>query len=235
MFCIAPALLYGTLGEPYWRNFCKLVRGIQLICQHSIMRSELCDAHIFLTEWPIEFEELYCRRYAPRLHFVRPCVHQVAHLTQQAVKKGPPICYSQWTMERTIGNLGQEIRQHSNPYANLSCEGVRRCQANALKAMVPTLCPEKAPFPSTSIDIGGGYVLLRKRDARSIFPNGLAARAISDYLGHMGKVKIQRWARLRLPNGQIARTAWRELLRPPEKIRPACFVKVHTYLLQVLQ
>ncbi|KAI6020383.1 hypothetical protein BKA83DRAFT_4026600, partial [Pisolithus microcarpus] len=88
------------------------------------------------------------------LHFMHPCVHQVAHLMQQTVKKGPPICYSQWTMERTIGNLGQEIRQPSNPYTDLSREGVWCCQVNALKAMVPTLCPEKVPFPSTAINLG---------------------------------------------------------------------------------
>ena len=226
MFGIAPALLYGILGELYWRNFCKLVRGFRLICQTHITHSELRDAHVLLTEWPLDYEELYCQRIASRLHFVRPCVHQVSHLTQQTFKKGPPICYAQWTMERTIGNLGQEIRQPSNPYANLSREGVRRCQVNALKAMVPSLCPEKPVFPLTATDLGGGYVLLRKRDRRPVYPQGLASIAICDYLGHLSTEKIYRWARLCLPNGQIARTAWRETLRDPEQIQPARFVKV---------
>ncbi|KIK13974.1 hypothetical protein PISMIDRAFT_117813 [Pisolithus microcarpus 441] len=128
-------------------------------------------------------------------------------------------------MERTIGNLGQEIRQPSNPYANLSREGVWHCQVNALKAMVPSLCPEQAPFPLTAIDLGDGYVLLHKRDARPVFPRGRAVSVISHYLGRADSFKIRRWARLRLPNGQIARTAWRELLRQPEEIRPARFIK----------
>ncbi|KIO01782.1 hypothetical protein M404DRAFT_149465, partial [Pisolithus tinctorius Marx 270] len=225
IFYLAPALLYGVLGEPYWRNFCKLVHGFQLICQSKIPNSNLCDAHVLLTEWPLDFKELYCQRSPFRLHFIRPCVHQVSHLTQQTVKKGPPICYSQWVMERTIGNLGQEIQQPSNPYANLSREGVWRCQVNTLKAMVPSLCPEKPPFPSTTIKLEGGYVLLRKRDARPIFPRGLATSAISHYLGHEGSIKIHRWARLCLPNGQITWTAWRELLREPDQIHPAHFVK----------
>ena len=42
-------------------------------------------------------------------------------------------------MERTIGNLGEEIRQPSNPFANLSQRGLRRSQVNALKAMIPDL------------------------------------------------------------------------------------------------
>ncbi|KAI6023091.1 hypothetical protein BKA83DRAFT_4053882 [Pisolithus microcarpus] len=225
IFYIAPALLYEILGEPYWRTFCKLVRGFQLICQSKIPHSNLCDSHVLLTEWSLEYEALYCQRSPSRLHFVCLCVHQVAHLTQQTVKKGLPICYSQWTMERTIGNLGQEIRQPSNPYANLSHEGVWCCQVNALKAMVPSLCPEQAPFPLMAIDLGDGYVLLRKRDARPVFPQGHAVSAISHYLGHADSFKIHQWARLCLPNGQIARTAWRELLCQPEQICPAHFIK----------
>jgi hypothetical protein len=39
-------------------------------------------------------------------------------------------------MECTIGNLGEEIWQLSNPYANHSQRGLLRCQVNALKAMI---------------------------------------------------------------------------------------------------
>ncbi|KAI6155006.1 hypothetical protein BKA82DRAFT_3968895 [Pisolithus tinctorius] len=92
--------------------------------------------------------------------------------------------------------------------------------------MVPSLCPEKTLFPSTVADLDNGYILLRKRDRRPVFPQGLASVAISNYLGQPSTTKIYRWARLRLPNGQIARTAWRELLRAPDQIRPARFVKV---------
>ncbi|KIO09136.1 hypothetical protein M404DRAFT_132398 [Pisolithus tinctorius Marx 270] len=102
--------------------------------------------------------------------------------------------------------------------------------------MVPSLCPEKTLFPSTVADLDNGYILLRKRDRRPVFPQGLASVAISNYLGQPSTTKIYRWARLRLPNGQIARTAWRELLRAPDQIRPARFVKVcpktnHSYVL----
>jgi hypothetical protein len=56
-----------------------------------------------------------------RLHFIRPWVHSITHIGPETVNKGPPICSSQWTMERTIGHLAQEIRLHnSSVYANLS-------------------------------------------------------------------------------------------------------------------
>jgi hypothetical protein len=37
---------------------------------------------------------------------------------------------------------------------------------------------------------------------------------------------VARWARLCLPNGQVAQSSWKELLKPLEKVRMACNVKV---------
>ena len=38
--------------------------------------------------------------------------------------------------------------------------------------------------------------------------------------------KVTRWARLRLPNGQVARSHWKECLKPLGKVRTARNVKV---------
>ncbi len=67
-------------------------------------------------------------------------------------------------MERTIGNLGEEIRQPSNPFANLSQRGLLRCQVNALTAMVPALKPPNCDLPRGAMNIGDKYILLRARD-----------------------------------------------------------------------
>ena len=72
---------------------------------------------------------------------------------------GPGAYYSQWTMGQTIGNLSKEIKQPSQPFANLSEHGLRRCQVNALKSMLPHLEPEPK-LPRVSVDLGNGYVLL---------------------------------------------------------------------------
>ena len=39
MFGLGPALLYGILPERYWVNYCKLVRGIQILSQHCIVEN----------------------------------------------------------------------------------------------------------------------------------------------------------------------------------------------------
>jgi hypothetical protein len=67
-------------------------------------------------------------------------------------------------MEQTIGNLGQEIHQPSNPYANLSQQGLLHSQINALKAMIPDLEPSLPPVPQGGKDLGEGYVLLQAKD-----------------------------------------------------------------------
>ncbi|KAF9232038.1 hypothetical protein BU15DRAFT_90753 [Melanogaster broomeanus] len=214
MYGLAPALLYNILPRKYWQNLCKL---------RQITSQQIQEAHILLCSWEREFEELYYQRREDRLHFVRPSAHQT-------LRKGPPICYAQWTMERTIGNLGQEIRQPSAPYANLSQEGVRRCQINALLASMPELAdPPKLPSGSAwAENLGDGYALLRMRQKRPSNPIGPDAAAIRNFLGpgHNLEHPIQKWARVQLPNGQIARCAWREMLIPPDKLRVSRNVKL---------
>ena len=68
-------------------------------------------------------------------------------------------------MECTIGDLGQEIRQPSNPFANLAQRALQRLQVNALKSIYLNLDP-KARFHilKSATDLGNGYIVLRPRD-----------------------------------------------------------------------
>ncbi|KAF8830953.1 hypothetical protein HHX47_DHR1000343 [Lentinula edodes] len=133
---------------------------------------------------------------------------------------GPGIIYSQWTMEWTIGNLGEEINQHSVPYANLSNCGVRQAQINALKSMIPDIDPIQTSLPWGSQDIGNGYVLLSARDSIAHPVTDAEAAAFRHYFAqfdtgvdHQFHPHITRWARLHLPNGQIVRSRWKEDLK----------------------
>ncbi|KAI6161359.1 hypothetical protein EDD17DRAFT_1589627 [Pisolithus thermaeus] len=107
-------------------------------------------------------------------------------------------------MERTIGNLGQEIRQPSKPYENLAEEGVWRSRVNALLAIMPELDDGIKGHPKGSVDLKDGYILLHKRDKRPWLPTREEARIIGDFIGQDQPLQhFRRWARLRLPNGQI--------------------------------
>ena len=226
MFGIAPILLYSVLPSKYWSHFCQLVRRFQIMCQHSLTHDQLGDAHTLLCTWERGFEMLYYQLCHDRIHFVRPSVHQVIHLVPEAFLKGPLICYAQWTMERTIGNLGQQICQPSKPYANLAQEGVHHSQINALLAIMPEL--DFSPnLPSGSIDLGEGYALLRKRSRYTIYPDDTLAQVLCQYLPAGQELPhFNKWAWLLLPNGQIARSTWRERLKSAENLQVSRNVKV---------
>ena len=234
LYGLAPALLYGVLPQPYYSHFCKLVCAMRIIQQHNIKTTDLIQAEHLLRSFAYEFETLYYQRRIDRLHFCRQSIHALLHLASEVVRLGPPICSSQWTMERTIGNLGEEIRQPANPYANLSQRGLLRCQVNALMAMIPDLQQSPPALPHGAIDLGGGFALLRAQDRYDRAMTVCEARALGIYIqkmsgnmpGPMFCPKIARWARLRLPNGQVARSRWKESKKPLNKIRTSRNVKV---------
>ncbi|KIM55005.1 hypothetical protein SCLCIDRAFT_135698 [Scleroderma citrinum Foug A] len=127
------------------------------------MPTQLERARDFLAEWEYEFKQIHYQQHINHIHFICPCVHLTNHLASEAACVGSPICSSQWTMECTIGNLGQEIHQPSDPFSNLAQQGIRHCQINALLAMYPDLdLSQEGANPHTSEDLGNGYVLLPK-------------------------------------------------------------------------
>ncbi|EGO01888.1 hypothetical protein SERLA73DRAFT_150949 [Serpula lacrymans var. lacrymans S7.3] len=164
IYGLAPGVLYGVLPEKYWKNFCKLVYSIHIFNQHKILLPDLQEAHKKILKFTAEFELLYYQRQTDRLHFIHPSIHTAHHLGPEVTQSGPGICSSQWTIKRTIGNLGQEMRQPSNPYANISQRGLLRSQINALKAMIPILNPERNSLLKGAKDVEGGYVLLRAKE-----------------------------------------------------------------------
>ncbi len=139
LYGLGPGLLCDVLPAVYYTNYCKMVYGVHLMNQHRIMHDNLCQAYLALTSFAQEFEMIYCQHLAMQIHFVQPCIHSLMHFPHEVVHLGPPICLSQWTLKCTIRNLGEEIKQHSNQFANLSQCGIRCAHANTLMAMIPDL------------------------------------------------------------------------------------------------
>jgi hypothetical protein len=223
---LSPTLLHGILPRVYWRNFCKLIRAVRIVHQRSITMDELKWVQQLLDEFYVEYEVLY----------VRPCIHAFVHLGLEIPRLGPPTLYSAWTIERTIGNLGEEIKQPSNPYKNLSQWALQHCQVNALAAICPALT-QTSHNAHGSLDLGNGYIILRARDQSARYYDGIIGDVISNYVmdaehtigndvDHTWCAHIIFWARLCLPNGQIACSAWKEKAKPIEKLRTSHCVKV---------
>jgi hypothetical protein len=141
LFVLRPAVFWTVLPDRYWRHFCKLVFGIRIIHQRHIIKEKLQAAHRALVQFVEEFEVLYYQRNRDRLHFIRQSIHLLIHLALETVRVGLLSLLTQWPLERTIGNLGEEIRQPSNPYANLSEHGLRRSQVKrAFSPNIRWLC-----------------------------------------------------------------------------------------------
>ena len=92
--------------------FTILAKLLSACIHHSVTPSELpghkqspAGSHD-LTGFYHDFELLYCQRKVEWLHFVCPCVHLLVYAVLEVEHMGPLPCYSQWTMEQTIGDLG---------------------------------------------------------------------------------------------------------------------------------
>ncbi|KAL7279560.1 hypothetical protein ACG7TL_005959 [Trametes sanguinea] len=237
----APAMLRRKLPPAYWEQLCELVRGLTLVYAQTIQPEELVESKILLSAAVDHHERLYYARDPDRLHVVRPCIHSVWHAPDMIVLLGALICVTQLPMERLIGDLGSQIKQPSNPFANLSQRALRRCQENAIKALDPRLNQHghsrPGLHPRGACELGQGYVLLRARDRTARQVPGEEAGSFYDYFTvhapqlctGQGRssfaIKIQKWARLRLPDQTVVRSAWKEREKPLNKLRMARCIK----------
>ncbi|KAF7371937.1 hypothetical protein MVEN_00051600 [Mycena venus] len=207
---LGPALFYKVLPYEHYRHFCKGAAVFRCFGQYRIPVEMLRQCHKLAIEYIAEFETLYFEGMPERIHFVRQSIHAFSHLGPEAIRVGPASLYSELPMERTIGNLGREIRSHSQPYANLSERGLRRSQVNALYGMFPHLDPHlEKPLPCGSIDLGDGFVLLRAKDEHGHELEGEVARAIM-YSGkhQIAEVQFYFWAKFDDAEHALALVDW---------------------------
>ena len=215
---LGPALFRHILAKEYWTNYCKYVSGIRILQKWAISPEDLQRGHHLLLEFTREFEQLYYQRRADRVHFVRQSIHLLTHIASETIRVGPLSCYSQWTIETAIGNLGEEIRQDRDPYSNVAERGVLRAQVNSVQAIFPHLHLENDnSLPRGAKDLGHGYALLRACQNTAEPVVDAEANTILKYWEQKGWPNqdkwprgVKRWSRLRLPNGQIARSKWYE-------------------------
>ena len=231
IFGLCPALLYRLLPQKFYYHYCKLVFGMCVVHRTHKSKDDLLAAHQAFLEFIFEFEILYYKCEITCLHFIRPCIHALTHIVPEHFRLGSLTELSQWTMERTIGNLGEEIWLHSDPYANLSQRILERTHANALYALAPDLLRTIENLPAGAYDVGERYLLLGPHEHHEMDTITYEAfQKFSDLyhwrIKHGDSLGIDRFARLLLPNGQIARSWWHEKKRPAEKVRIARNVKV---------
>ena len=89
LFGLGPGFVLAVFPSKYWKNFYKLVRGIRIIINQSIMGSELQEAHSKLVQFVEEFENLYYQLCVDHIHFYCPCIHTLLHTAPEVTRVGP--------------------------------------------------------------------------------------------------------------------------------------------------
>ncbi len=150
-------------------------------------------------------------------------MHALAHICPGTTRTGPYAIHTQWGMERMIGDIGAQIHQPSNPYANLAQCGLRRCQVNTIRAIIPTLGEPHSQIPCGAAQLGNGYIFLTASERYAHKIPDVDAKALLNLSQAFGaqvddawlwKPKVAIWAQLQLPNGQIARSYWAKQTKP---------------------
>lgn len=218
VYGLLPGFLRHVQTELYYRHFCLAVSAVRVVLQYRQNLDLLPPAQRDTIHYIEQYEDLYYQRRFDRLHFVRPSLHTFGHIIPEIFRVGPGALHTQWTMENYIGNITREIKQHVTPYANVGERALRRCQINALKAMLPDLAEPDFRLPSGALDLGRGYALLHATDRVERRVTPAEAQAIHAYLRAQGVALadpnwepiVRRWARLAIPSQQVARSAWKE-------------------------
>ncbi len=164
VYGLCPAFLKTVLPDLYWEHLCKLAVAMRILHQHTISVEEVQRAYDLIVDFVETFEDIFYQRKTERIHFCRQSVHGLLHCPFEVRQLGPHPLRSQWPMERTIGNLGEEIKQDVNPYKNLSERGCLRAILNSLRIMFPVLDKPEKGLPRGALDLGGGFQLRRAMD-----------------------------------------------------------------------
>ncbi|KAF8264464.1 hypothetical protein EI94DRAFT_1772657 [Lactarius quietus] len=187
IFGYCPALLHNILPHHYWLNFCKLVSTV-----HIPQQPQEHEA----TTW---------------LHFCQQSIHRLSNLAPDTVYLGLGGYSSQWTLERTISNLGEEIKQLLKPYANLANCSLHHSQISALHAVMPDLALNTPALPWGAIKLGDGYTgSVLDGESTGAICTFLLSEPEPGELPMDWQPRYIHWAHLQLPNMQIACCVWKE-------------------------
>ncbi|KAG1720334.1 hypothetical protein EDD22DRAFT_962861 [Suillus occidentalis] len=105
------------------------------------------------------------------------------------------------------------ILQSTLTYLNVPSDAARSMLS---RPSFPRSNDQQTALPKGSFDLGEGYILLRRRERTAHVVRPCEAQAIVRFLANNSGIEIPsappitKWARLRLPNGQVARSAWKE-------------------------
>ena len=170
----------------------------------------------------------------------------LTHIAPETFHVSPLACYAQWTLETAIGNLGQEICQDCDMFANLAQRAVLCAQTNSLQARFPDIQlklgdKDTATWTTRAHTFNGyeGFTFLPHYEEYPSPVIGDKLEAINIYWHAQNWPNADTWshavccwAGLQLPNGQKACSVWQEMYLATKPRHSSC-VKVSPSVLYI--
>jgi hypothetical protein len=232
-FGMCPLLFEEYLPEEYYQHYCKLVRIFEILQQDTITSEDHDELTTLVIEYAEGIETLFVQRQAYRVHFVRPWIHSLLHMPAEVARIGPLSYYAQWTLERLIGLLEDDLRLHSDPYANIAHIAQRMCSRNALISMMPELGPPARQLTSADLNVGEGYALLHPCDKVDQLLTPDEVRAVQVFAeerwnegDQFDSHRAVRYQRLATPAGPVTRSTLKENRMPAGHLQSSRMVEV---------
>ncbi len=161
------------------------------------LHSDICD---FLTD----FEAIYVHYDPEKVSRMRLCIFQLIHIPSHIEWYGSIKLGSQATVERTIGELGHQIRSKKAPFANLASLIYERQLIQLLSLYYPELDPFKnSPAKTKAPLFSEFYVTKKDYLPGTSFYNHLQAISETLTISLDSNSGIKQWGKFRFPNGTV--------------------------------
>ncbi len=165
---------------------------------------DILKLHEMIKEFLVEFEEIYVGGNPENISRCRLCIFQLIHVPMHIEWYGSICLGSQSTVERTIGEMGRQIRSKKAPFSHLGNLIFERELLKILLLYYPELNLKKPEIKKYSL-----RPFSEKRIKRAELNDHTSlAHHISVLCAWVGKpydlkIPLKRWSKLQLENGNV--------------------------------
>lgn len=210
---IIPISIELSFHPAVLKNFSRFVYAIEFsMTIQPRSDSDIQHLHDVIAMFLEEYEQLYIGSDPEKILRARLCLFQLIHVPHHIQWNGSIRLGSQATVERSIGEMGHQIRSKKAPFANLTNIIYERELIKILSLYYPTIKVELAlQTDKIKISKAAGTVFMQRDPIRKgqVHVDGnisLEIDTISQWLG-IGIIgsaaSFERWGKLKLPNGHV--------------------------------
>lgn len=203
-----PLLEYVGFPPDYIEHWALFVAAMELSLRPQALDSADVDlVQEYLAQFCEQNEVLYIADDVALVNRAPMCIHQLLHVADHLRWLGSLRHYSQYPMERTVGQVGRMVHSQKEPWANMVNELVIHARIQLLSLIYPQISPPLDPPPEDPVlDLNDGqhsFRLIGRIRA------GLFLETSDDAMAHQENLALVDWLR-----GQDVAAAEQGLLRP---------------------